>query len=71
MSAWLWCRQAGMGSMFHWGYTFDYGIADANPAATGATADHTGRPLISGWGWVLGAMRQLLGAGFIYVEFEE
>ena len=49
--------------MFHWGYTFDYGLANANPSAARASKTHVGRPLISGWGWVLGAMRQLLGTG--------
>ena len=49
--------------LFHWGYTFDYGLANANPTAARASDTHVGRPLISGWGWVLGAMRQLLGTG--------
>jgi len=64
VSAWLWLRSAGMGSMVHWGYGFNYSLATANPAAAGAVPGvHVGRPLISGCGWVLAAMRQLLGPG--------
>jgi hypothetical protein len=53
-----------MGNMFHWGYGFDYALADANSIAAGVVARlHVGRSLISGWCWVLAAMRQLLGPG--------
>ena len=62
VASWLWQRSAGARRVFHWGYTFDDGLAAANPAASGATANHHGRPIISGWGWTLGAMELLLGA---------
>ena len=38
---WLWQRSAGAERVFHWGYTFDDGLAAANPGASGATATTT------------------------------
>tara|TARA_B110000208_G_scaffold191868_1_gene260632 strand:- start:2554 stop:4665 length:2112 start_codon:yes stop_codon:yes gene_type:complete len=61
VASWLWMRQAGVERIFSWGYKFDDSLAVANPEASGATAAHAGRPLISGWGWTLGAMEVLLG----------
>lgn len=59
--SWLWQRQAGAARVFTWGYKFDDSLAVANASASGATAAHVGRPIISGWGWTLGAMELLLG----------
>ena len=61
IASWLYQRQGGADRIFTWGYGFDDSLAIANPAASGATAAHAGRPLISGWGWTLGAMEILLG----------
>ena len=61
VASWLWMRQGGVARVFTWGYKFDDSLAVANPEASGATAAHVGRPLISGWGWTLGAMEILLG----------
>ena len=71
IASWLWQRTEGVGRVFHWGYKFDDSLAMANPAVAGATAQHAGRPLISGWGWTLGAMELLLGgdgAGTVAAE---
>lgn len=61
VASWMWQRQAGVDRVFSWGYKFDDSLAVADPAGSGATAAHAGRPLVSGWGWTLGAMELLLG----------
>ena len=71
IASWLWQRQAGVSKVFHWGYKFDDSLAahDRPAAAAAAPRDdpaaannnHAGRPLVSGWGWTLGAMELLLG----------
>jgi hypothetical protein len=59
VASWLWQRRAGVAKVFHWGYKFDDSLAAHDPAPR--PANHTGRPLLSGWGWPLAAMELLIG----------
>ncbi len=54
VASWLFMLQAGASKIFHWGYGFDNSLAQRN-----LTGTMGGKPLVSAWGWVLGAMEEL------------
>lgn len=63
--AWLWVRGCGVTNVFHWGYALDYTVATANETAAGGGRSNPvhprGYPLITAWGWLLGAMVDMSG----------
>eukprot|EP00041_Stephanoeca_diplocostata_P040515 m.1639760 g.1639760 ORF g.1639760 m.1639760 type:complete len:668 (+) comp37803_c0_seq1:467-2470(+) len=64
--AWLWVRGCGITNVFHWTYAFDYTVATVNTTGAGGgqgnPAHPRGYPLITAWGWLLGAMVDMSGS---------
>jgi hypothetical protein len=57
VASWLWQMQANASRFFHWSFLLDTTIEKLNQEATG------GNPLVTGWGFALGALKVLVGDG--------